>query len=162
MSALSHLEASKGCHFPSLSYVEYKGKINNENREALRAELQQQVDELLQTNSETHVFYSTKENLPKGGSCSLGQLNTVVSEGLAMNGKGLMQTENEVATVAEKVYDKQRVVFVGGELGCFCGGTHVKETDDIGRIQISKIQYKKKVTKVTYSIENSDTDLSVV
>ena len=46
-----------------------------------------------------------------------------------------------------------RVVGIGGdELLCPCGGTHVQSSGEIGRVTVTKIKCKKKVTKVSYRL----------
>ena len=45
-----------------------------------------------------------------------------------------------------------RVVNVGG-LGCPCGGTHVRDTKELGKVVVGAIKVKGKVTRVSYTIE---------
>jgi Ser-tRNA(Ala) deacylase AlaX len=44
-----------------------------------------------------------------------------------------------------------RVVTVGG-LSCPCGGTHVKSTQDLGAVTVTKVKKKKDIYKVSYSV----------
>ena len=44
-------------------------------------------------------------------------------------------------------------VVLYGDFGVPCGGTHVQNLSDIGRIEITKIKTKKGVTKVSYRVE---------
>lgn len=50
--------------------------------------------------------------------------------------------------------DDVRYVEMGG-VGCPCGGTHVKDTSEIGQIVITKIKKKKGNIKISYSVEPS-------
>ena len=45
-----------------------------------------------------------------------------------------------------------RVVNVGG-LGCPCGGTHVRDTAELGKVVVTGLKGKGKVTRVSYTIE---------
>ena len=44
-----------------------------------------------------------------------------------------------------------RVVCVGG-LGCPCGGTHVRDTRELGKVQVKEVKTKGKVTRVSYQM----------
>lgn len=44
-----------------------------------------------------------------------------------------------------------RVVSVGG-LGCPCGGTHVRDTAELGAVKVEAIKVKGKVTRVSYTM----------
>lgn len=45
-----------------------------------------------------------------------------------------------------------RVVQVGG-IGCPCGGTHVGDTRELGKVKVEGVKGKGKVTRVSYSME---------
>ena len=45
-----------------------------------------------------------------------------------------------------------RVVNVGGQ-GCPCGGTHINDTRELGRVRVDKVSSKGKVTRVSYVVE---------
>ena len=45
-----------------------------------------------------------------------------------------------------------RVVDVGGQ-GCPCGGTHVKNTAELGKVKVEALKSKGKVTRVSYTVE---------
>ena len=134
---LAHLIATKGCHFPGRSYVEYDGKIDNSEKESLAQAIQESLDHLLDTkgNEKTSVLASNSEK--------------ALSNCLAFAD---FKDSKEFATGDLTDKSKLRIVFVGNEIGCPCGGTHVKKISEIGRVNIEKIQYKKKITKVTVLI----------
>jgi Ser-tRNA(Ala) deacylase AlaX len=46
-----------------------------------------------------------------------------------------------------------RIMKVEGYQNCPCGGTHVKEVSEIGKIKIRKIQAKKGLVKISYQVE---------
>ena len=45
-----------------------------------------------------------------------------------------------------------RVVTVG-ELGCPCGGTHIRDTSELIKVKVEGIKVKGKVTRVSYTVE---------
>ena len=45
-----------------------------------------------------------------------------------------------------------RVVSVG-RLGCPCGGTHVRDTSELGKVKVEAVKTKGKVTRVSYTVE---------
>lgn len=142
---LKHLVASKGCHFVEKSYVEYKGKIDNTQREELAKEIQSKVDQLLSTSDgfETKVLFKPKDKVTTMSSISLNDWNFNDESKTSLGSSQDLLDESKV-----------RIVFIGSsDNGCLCGGTHVKNISEIGKIIIEKIQYKKKVTKVTYKVQ---------
>ncbi|MBI5415016.1 hypothetical protein HZA38_05915 [Candidatus Peregrinibacteria bacterium] len=48
-----------------------------------------------------------------------------------------------------------RVVNFQGYEGCGCGGTHVRDSGEIGKMTIRKISSKNGVTRVAYALENT-------
>ena len=47
-----------------------------------------------------------------------------------------------------------RIVSVGG-MDCPCGGTHIRDTSELGKVTVEKVVAKGKVTRVSYSLEGS-------
>jgi hypothetical protein len=45
-----------------------------------------------------------------------------------------------------------RIVSVGG-MDCPCGGTHIRDTSELGKVTVEKVVAKGKVTRVSYSLE---------
>lgn len=45
-----------------------------------------------------------------------------------------------------------RLVYLG-DFGVPCGGTHVRNLKDIGKIVVTKVKSKKGLTKVSYRVE---------
>lgn len=52
--------------------------------------------------------------------------------------------------------DQVRVIQIDKYTGCGCGGTHLKNTNEIGEIKIKKITSKKGLTKIMYSIKDEE------
>jgi len=123
-----HLKATKGYHFPTGPSVEYQGIIPAEERPSLVVQLEEHLDILIQQSIHTRVVYvSASESFD---CCIQGQ-----------------------APVGLPDDQKIRIVFVGGSKGCPCGGTHVKNSKEIGRVKVRKIACKKGVTKISYEID---------
>lgn len=45
------------------------------------------------------------------------------------------------------------VTIVEGTEGCPCGGTHVADVGEIGRVDVTGVRVKKGVTRVSYTVE---------
>lgn len=124
-----HLEPGKGFHFPKGSYVEYIGVVDNEKREKLvedlNTELKTIIDEVKEEDAMVAKVYSYEEAKE-----TLGSVPPFFKEG-----------------------SKVRIVkLCKDDKGCPCGGTHVKHIKDIKNIQVSKIQKKKKNTRICYDV----------
>ena len=123
--------AGKGYHFADGPYVEYVGKIDKAEFEAIVAKLQAAMDSLIAENIPTEV----KMVLPSeaAGFC--------------------LDAESNAATFAKlPPEDPVRMVLVGGDKGCPCGGTHVKATSELGKVVIKGLRVKKGQTRVTYNV----------
>jgi Ser-tRNA(Ala) deacylase AlaX len=48
---------------------------------------------------------------------------------------------------------ERRIVTVAGDVGCLCGGTHVKNLRHLGRVRVTKIARKGGHTRVSYALE---------
>lgn len=123
------LRPTKGFHFPSGPSVDYEGALSAEERATLQSSLQEYVNGLVQQSIPTRVFETT--NAEAAAHCL---------EGLAPPAD-----ENPNAEI--------RMVIVGGALGCPCGGTHVKNSSEIGPIHIRKLQNKKGNLRISYVVE---------
>jgi len=124
-----HLDPGKGYHFLKGSYVEYIGVVETEKREKLKEDLNTSIKEIISSikedDSSTSKNYSYDEAKEILGCCP-----PYLPEGK----------------------DIRIVKLCEDDKGCPCGGTHVKHIKDIEGIEVSRIQKKKKNTRVCYSI----------
>ena len=117
---------NKGYHFPDSPYVEYIGIIPPEEREAVRTKLEAETNELI----------------TKGG-----EVTTQIVE-----------QREDLSDLCDFVPDyipedkPIRVVTVAQNIGCPCGGTHVRNINEIGELTIRKIKVKNGKTRVSYQI----------
>lgn len=114
------LVPTKGYHFPQGPYVEYEGEIPPDQREIIRLRLEQKVNDLVANKFETEVMINAQPSTIE------------ISDSSTTNDKAI------------------RIVTLVPELGCPCGGTHVKNTGDIGQVQITKIRVKSGQTRISY------------
>ena len=126
------LKPTKGYHFPNGAYVEYEGKLEAKEREALIPKLQEAMDKLIAEGIKTEVKDVEGQKLDTA--CPL---NALPSD-KCMWGTGWV-----------------RVVNLGGQ-GCPCGGTHVNSTKELGKVVVGKVSSKGKVTRVSYSVGDID------
>ena len=125
----SKLKPTKGYHFTPGAYVEYDGKLDATEREALLPKLQASMDSLIGKAVATVVKQVDAQKLDEA--CPPNALPSDKS----LWGTGWV-----------------RVVCVGG-LGCPCGGTHVNSTKELGTVKVEGIKVKGKVTRVSYKVE---------
>ena len=126
------LRPTKGYHFTPGAYVEYEGKLDAAQREALVPKLQAAMDRLVAAAIATEV--KDVEGPKLDTACPPSALPA----DRALWGTGWV-----------------RVVCVGG-LGCPCGGTHVRDTKELGAVKVEGVKGKGKVTRVSYTLDNLD------
>ncbi|HSW74697.1 MAG TPA: alanine--tRNA ligase-related protein [Candidatus Saccharimonadales bacterium] len=118
--------AGKGAHYPHMSFVEYSAEITTEQAAALQKDIEKVANEIIAKGSHNEIRF---------------------------------MPVSEMHTVCKHVPDNipankpARVVLYDKAFGIPCGGTHVKDVHDIGRITVSKIKSKKGITKVSYTVE---------
>ncbi len=113
----------KGAHYPHMSFVEYVGTA--EDAEAVQQALQEIVMELLDRNISNTIKFVTEGELK--------QLCRHVPDNIPTN--------------------KPVRVVLYGDFGVPCGGTHVANLKDVGKIEITKVKAKKGLTKVSYRVD---------
>lgn len=103
----------------------------------------------------TYVEY---EGILDNGSQYVKDLETVINElvnkGLTFKANYLNSDEACKKGIIAPEGKAARFVHVDGFDGCGCGGTHVKSTNELGRIIIRKIKSKKGNTKISYALED--------
>jgi Ser-tRNA(Ala) deacylase AlaX len=115
----------KGYHFPDGPYVEYQGEIAADERETIRLKIEQNVNELINSGFNTQV-----------ATTNLSQLKELCS------------------FVPDYVTDDKpiRVVTLVPKLGCPCGGTHVKNSQEVKQLILTKIRVKGGQTRFSYQL----------
>lgn len=120
------LVPGKGYHFPVGAYVEYSGTLNESERNQLIEKLQREVNKLVVDNHLISVSLLPFDELSKRA--------------------------NYVPDYIPK--DKPtRAMTIDGFYAIPCGGTHAKNTKEIGPITIEKIKNKKGNLRISYSIK---------
>ena len=114
----------KGAHYPHMAFVEYSGEFDSEQKQKLMDELQAKINELLANGSTNSIKFMTPEAMAAAGA--------VVPETLP-KGK------------------PTRAVFYN-DFPVPCGGTHVKNVKDIGKVIITGIKGKDGSIRVSYSV----------
>ena len=133
---MGHLEPGKGYHFnPSGCYVEYIGLVAAEERADLIAKLNVSLAALVAADIATSI--------------TTLDLSTADGAGALC---GLMVHPPAEAPAATPGAAPLRVVCVGGERGCGCGGTHVKSTAELVGVHVTKCKVKKGRTKLSYYV----------
>ncbi|KAM0948543.1 putative aminoacyl-tRNA hydrolase [Dioscorea sansibarensis] len=123
---LPHLEPGKGYHFPDGPFVEYKGVIPQDQLQIKQKELEAEANALISNGGKVLVSILPYDEAARW--CD-GDLPGYIAEG-----------------------STPRIVKLGDNPGCPCGGTHVADIADIGSLKVSQIRTKKGFTKVFYNI----------
>jgi Ser-tRNA(Ala) deacylase AlaX len=116
---------TKGQHYPHLSAIEYSGTWEPEKVESLRIAIETRANELIQKGSHNTIQFMPVE-----------EMHTVcrhVPGNIPKNKPG-------------------RVVLYG-DFGVPCGGTHVRDIKQVGRLNIPKLKEKKGIIRVSYTVE---------
>nr|ACJ84608.1 unknown [Medicago truncatula]AFK34632.1 unknown [Medicago truncatula] len=125
---LGHLEPGKAYHFSDGPWVEYKGVVPQNEMQNKQKELEIEANALISM----------------GGKVSADIL--LYDEAAKLCGGILPDYVPKEST--------PRIVQIGDNPGCPCGGTHVLDVSDITKIKVSQIRSKKGMTKVFYNVES--------
>jgi Ser-tRNA(Ala) deacylase AlaX len=120
------LKPGKGYHFPDGPHVEYEGRLDSIDKDQLLGMIQTDVQGLIELNLPVRTVYALKQD----DNALYGDL-----PGCADPSKPI------------------RIVAIGDNPGCPCGGTHVKELKDLGHLEISKIRTKADKVKISYLVK---------
>lgn len=121
--------ATKGYHFPDAPSVEYTGNIEPEKREAARQALEAECNRLVERATAVEVMAEVDGDRAKPLCGALGA--------------GIGSEES------------LRLVRVTSDFDwCPCGGTHVENTMEIGKVVVTKVGFKKGSLKISYSLQS--------
>lgn len=114
----------KGYHFPDGAYVEYEGSLEGLDKEKILADIEAACNAFVQAGAATKVLFMERD---------------------------------EMAAVCHFVPDalpagKPGRVVMFGDFGVPCGGTHVADLKDIGRMTIRKIKAKGPNVQIGYDV----------
>lgn len=118
--------AGKGQHYPHLSAVEYSGTWQPEQAEELKAKIEKQTNDFIAKGTENSLIFMPVEEM--------ATFCKHVPENIPKNKPG-------------------RLVMYGENFGIPCGGTHVKNLQQVGAITIPKLKQKSGVIRVSYTVE---------
>ncbi len=126
-SANMNLTPEKGYHFPNGAYVEYEGTLDEQERATLLPTLETEIKKIIEDSHPIYVKLVSYDELAK--------------------------MANYIPAYIPK--DKPtRAMIVNAFPAIPCGGTHVSNTKDIGKMRIEKIKNKKGNLRISYSVEN--------
>ena len=120
---IDRLKATKGYHFLDGPYVEYDGDITSQEIENLSDLLNIEMKNIIAEAIDSSVNYLDKITASDICKCDVSRYP-----------------------------DSIRVVYVA-DFPCPCGGTHVDNTSELGKVTISKIKFKKQKLRISYLIE---------
>ena len=115
----------KGAHYPHMAFVEYSGPFDGEQKQKFIDELQVAIDTLIDKGTVNTIKFMTPEEMSATGA--------VVPDNLP-KGK------------------PTRAVFYD-DFAVPCGGTHVKNIKDIGKVTVTNMKRKNGSVRVSYSVE---------
>ncbi|XP_051152802.1 uncharacterized protein LOC127266567 isoform X1 [Andrographis paniculata] len=120
-----HLEPTKGYHFPDGPFVEYKGTVPPNELQEKQKEIELEANRLISEGGNVSVSI-----LPYNQASELcgGSLPDYIPK-----------------------ESSPRIVQLGKNPGCPCGGTHVGDLSEISSLKVSQIRAKKGHTKVFYN-----------
>ncbi|WVZ13308.1 hypothetical protein V8G54_017838, partial [Vigna mungo] len=129
---LGHLEPGKAYHFSDGPWVEYKGTVPQNELQSKQKDLELEANALISLGERISVHILPYDEAAK--ICG-GSLPDYISK-----------------------ESTPRIVRIGDNPGCPCGGTHVADISDIVQIKaslfVSQIRSKKGQTKVFYKVES--------
>ena len=117
----------RGAHYHDMAFVEYDGEWNAEEADGIKARIEREANSLVHEGGKNEIRFMPKE-----------EMHTVcrfVPDYVPTNKPG-------------------RVVIYHGDFGVPCGGTHVKDLGDIGKMTITKVKKKDKNIRVSYKLSD--------
>lgn len=115
----------KGFHFPEGPYVEYSGNLTDDQERVILQKLEDQINSMISQGFEVQSQMATVKELSK--------IAVFVPVDLPAN-------------------KPIRAITVWEEMWLPCGGTHVKNISDIGRVVINKIGRKSGNIRISYEV----------
>lgn len=125
-------EPAKGYHFPDGPYVEYKCNKPLENFEPLKLDLEKELNKLINLGAEVSMKIMEKDQLYK--------ICKFVPDYLPLN-----------KPIRAAIFHLKETD--GGERGIPCGGTHVQNLNQLGKMTIPKIKLKSGILRISYRCE---------
>lgn len=116
----------RGAHFAHMSFVEYDAPEGATIDEEFKQQLSAKMDELLKSDYQNQIMFMDKSDM----------------------GKYCRHVPNNLPT-----NKPSRIVLYADDFGIPCGGTHVRQLKQIGKIVITKAKLKKSVAKLSYAVE---------
>lgn len=114
----------KGYHFPEGPYVEYEGSLENVDKEDLQRKLESISNKIVEEGRKTDLSFLSQKD----------------AEAMGVSFPANLPSGTQVRVVKY------------GEHGISCGGTHVTNTEQIGKMVIRKISQKAGTIRVSYDI----------
>jgi Ser-tRNA(Ala) deacylase AlaX len=115
----------RGAHYPHMSFVEYQVPDGEQIDDAFVKHLQAAVSELSKSTYQNQLRFMSKDEMTS--------YCRHVPENLPIN-------------------KPSRIVLYADDFGIPCGGTHVKNVQEIGQITVTKAKIKKGLAKVSYTV----------
>lgn len=115
----------KGAHYPHMAFVEYSGEFDADKKAQYIKELQVQIDKLIIKGTKNRIEFMTPEEMVAQGA--------IVPENLPL-GKPSRAV----------IYDDFVVP---------CGGTHVANITEVGKLRVTNIKRKDGNIRVSYAID---------
>jgi Ser-tRNA(Ala) deacylase AlaX len=114
----------KGYHFPDGPYIEYTGDLEGINKDELKVKIESLCDQFIKEARDVKLVFMEKEQMK--------EVCRHVPDYLPA--------------------DKPTRIVIYGDFGVPCGGTHVNNLRDIGKISIRKIDKKGSNIRIGYEV----------
>ena len=121
-------KAGKGAHYPHMSFVDYQGELEADENETLRQKIEIEINSFIERGGQVGV----KRVLSKDAS----------------------KHSDYIPQAMIDKYQYAHIATYPEDFNVCCGGTHVHDLSEVGKVIVTKVKRKDGFNRVSYTLED--------